>query len=453
MKVFAHEEISQEEADEIGFVPSALSEPRGVYSWCDNRCSDEAPRYMQIASMAIVEGGEARTINTCQRCHSEKPVHQGKQPLKSKEWREVVERKAHRGRLWKIFGCEQFLRGMWEYCSLKRAGQGRVLPKCALFAAAVCARPQRSPCPMVNATSSWWFGSARRRRERRLRCFLRHEEMAVRMALARASHHAVQRHPSTQTVSPPPAATNAATPAPSPVIEYVVPAPTVTHAALAPVFEYVAPAPVIEYIAPAPAMTCAAPSQQIPPAYTMTTVTPDVNFDITGLVNPRLSITAVETSAPQVVGSLPPFEEFDAPVYNQIHQEQIVAGETTHNTVESPAVQERVIVQEIPQLPFVERIQEQVVVTIEVLPHERVQQHTAKQIVHVPVIQIQEQSAVTGLVNPQMPITTVETSQVVGSCSLPEDFAAPVYNQVRQERIVATPQAQVIVQDIPEVSV
>ena len=37
-------------------------------------------------------------------------------------------------------------------------------------------------------------GSARRRRERRLRCFLRHEEMAVRMALAHATHHAVQRH-------------------------------------------------------------------------------------------------------------------------------------------------------------------------------------------------------------------------------------------------------------------
>ena len=37
-------------------------------------------------------------------------------------------------------------------------------------------------------------GSARRRRERRLRCFLRHEEMAASMALARASHHAVQRH-------------------------------------------------------------------------------------------------------------------------------------------------------------------------------------------------------------------------------------------------------------------
>ena len=115
-------------------------------------------------------------------------------------------------------------------------------------------------------------------------------------------------------------------PAPLPVIEHVVPAPVAAHAAPAPVFEYVAPAPVIEYIAPAPAMTFAVPSQQVPPAYTMTTVTPDVNFDIPGLVNPQFSITPVEASAPQVVGSL-----FDAPVYNQIHQEHI--GETTQNTV------------------------------------------------------------------------------------------------------------------------
>ena len=112
------------------------------------------------------------------------------------------------------------------------------------------------------------------------------------------------------------------------VIHHVVPAPVVSHAAPTPVFEYLAPAPVIEYIAPAPAVASAVPSQQLPPAYTMTTVTTDVNFDITGLVNPQFSTTVVGASAPHVVGSLPPFE-FDAPVYNQIHQEHIVAGETT----------------------------------------------------------------------------------------------------------------------------
>ena len=37
------------------------------------------------------------------------------------------------------------------------------------------------------------------------------------------------------------------------------------------------------------------------------------------------------------------FEEFIAPVYNQIHQEQIVAGMTTQHRVENPAVQDQVV--------------------------------------------------------------------------------------------------------------
>ena len=53
--------------------------------------------------------------------------------------------------------------------------------------------------------------------------------------------------------------------------------------------------------------------------------------------------------------------------------------------------------------------------TIEVIPQERVNLRTARQLVHVPVSQIQEQSAVTDLVNPQMSTTAVEPSQVVGS--------------------------------------
>ena len=50
-------------------------------------CSDKALRYMQIASMVVEEGGEARTINLCKQCCNERLVQQGKQPLKSKEWR------------------------------------------------------------------------------------------------------------------------------------------------------------------------------------------------------------------------------------------------------------------------------------------------------------------------------------------------------------------------------
>ena len=192
--------------------------------------------------------------------------------------------------------------------------------------------------------------SAGRRRERRIRSFFRHEQMAIKMAVVSAQHHSAQRCCSVaaQTDDEVPAATYAATASPaatfaataaSPMVEYVDPAPFVTYAA---------PAPVIEYIAPAPAMTYVASSQQLLLAYTITTDTTDDNLDVPGLVHTQFSSTAVETFAPQVVVSFPRYEEFSAPVYNQVHQEQIAAGETTENIAEIPVVQEHVIVQEIP---------------------------------------------------------------------------------------------------------
>ena len=186
-------------------------------------------------------------------------------------------------------------------------------------------------------------GSARRRRERRLRCFLRHEQMAVPVALARATHHAVQRHQCTQTVTL--AATDAATSAPLPVVEYIFSAPAVNHVAPAPVIDYVSSVPGIEYIAPAPGVTLSVPIQQLLPACTTTT-------DTTDLVYPQFSFPAVGAFSPPVVGSLP-LDEFDALVYNRIRQEQIVARETTENTFENPVVQEQVVIQEIPQAPQV----------------------------------------------------------------------------------------------------
>ena len=189
-------------------------------------------------------------------------------------------------------------------------------------------------------------GVARRRRERRLRAFLRREKLSLSMHMATVSHHSWHRagraDASTQTLTYTDAATCAATAAP----------------------EYVAPALVVEYIAPVPTGFLPVPSQQLPPTYTVTAVTTGVKLDTAVLVSPQFSGTAVEASAPQIVGSLPPFAEFTEPVYNQVHQEQIVAGEMTQNIIENPAVQEQVIVQEIP--PVVERIQEQIVETINV---------------------------------------------------------------------------------------
>ena len=112
-------------------------------------------------------------------------------------------------------------------------------------------------------------GAARRRRDRRLRAFLKHERVTVAMKLATIQHHSYLK-------------------------SGVVNVGVQVGSPLAPVTEYVAPA-------------------QVPPVYSTTTVTTD-------LVHPQFSSTAVVPSAPCVVGSLPPVEEFTGPVYDQVLQ-------------------------------------------------------------------------------------------------------------------------------------
>ena len=128
------------------------------------------------------------------------------------------------------------------------------------------------------------------------------------------------------------------------VTEYVAPASAVLCDGSAPVIEYVSSAPAIECVAPAPAVSFVVPSQQFPPVYTTTTVTNDDNSDMISLVYPQFSSTAVEPYAPRVVDSLLPLEEFTEPVYDQVHQEHVVASEMTENIAEIPVVQEQVIV-------------------------------------------------------------------------------------------------------------
>ena len=115
------------------------------------------------------------------------------------------------------------------------------------------------------------------------------------MQMATVSHHSVHRagraDASTQAMTFINAATCAATAAPSLVVEFVIPVPSVTYAAPAPVIEYVVPAPVIEYIAPSPA----------------------VSYPSSGLMNPQFSLTADETSkvhaAVQEISEIPVVEK------------------------------------------------------------------------------------------------------------------------------------------------
>ena len=62
--------LSQDEAEEISFVPSALSTPRGPMFWCDNRCSNKALRFWQFASVVVEDGKVSYTVNLCQQCYT-----------------------------------------------------------------------------------------------------------------------------------------------------------------------------------------------------------------------------------------------------------------------------------------------------------------------------------------------------------------------------------------------
>ena len=106
------------------------------------------------------------------------------------------------------------------------------------------------------------------------------------------------------------------------------------------------------------------------------------------------------------------------PVYNHIHQEQIVASETTQNILENRAVQEQVIVQEILQVSIVERIQDQIVSSaphaVGSFPPEKCDSHMYNQ--------IQQEQIVAG----EMTQHRVENQAVCVSHTVPhEDYALP----------------------------
>ena len=73
---------------------------------CDNQCSKKTLSYWQLASVLVNEGDEAYTIKLCQKCFSKHLQATGDKPVTNVQWRQVVERKAYRGRMWKMMGTE-----------------------------------------------------------------------------------------------------------------------------------------------------------------------------------------------------------------------------------------------------------------------------------------------------------------------------------------------------------
>ena len=63
--------MSWDEAEEISFVPSAISILQRPMFWCDNRCSDKALRFWQFASVVVEDGKESYTADLCRQCYNE----------------------------------------------------------------------------------------------------------------------------------------------------------------------------------------------------------------------------------------------------------------------------------------------------------------------------------------------------------------------------------------------
>ena len=107
----------------------------------------------------------------------------------------------------------------------------------------------------------------------------------------------------------------------------------------------------------------------------------------------------------------------------KIHQEQVVAGITTQQRVENPAVQEQVIVPEIPQAPQVqiaERIQEQIAEPIDVQSLAVTYAAHSQQLPSIiKAVATGVNLDMTSLVNPQFSIAGVEVSAPQVSGSLP----------------------------------
>ena len=226
-------------------------------------------------------------------------------------------------------------------------------------------------------------GAARRRRDRRLRAFLKHERMAVAMNLATIQHHSFLK-------------------------SGVVNVGVQEGSPLSPVTEYVAPA-------------------LLPPVYSTTTVT-------TGLVYPQFSSTAVVPSAPCVVGSLPPVEEFTEPVYDQVLQEHIAASELMEKSAEFPVVLEQVIVQEFPDdfapLPPV------VVFSVPVYAHDHQEQISASEMtVDIAEISVVHQQVIVGMRG----AAEVRPHSALGGSPGPCDAVAPWLRRGRQHRCQVPP--------------
>ena len=91
--------LSKEEAEEISFVPNAISVPQKPLFRCDNRHSQKTLSFWQFASVVIKEDEESYTTNVCQKCYNKSLVERGGKPLTKVA---VVRVCGDKGASWKV---------------------------------------------------------------------------------------------------------------------------------------------------------------------------------------------------------------------------------------------------------------------------------------------------------------------------------------------------------------
>ena len=79
---------------------------------CDNRCDKEGVTFHQHAATVVGERGAAHAINLCKQRYNVMRLKRGERKVTASRWREMIEEKAFRGKLWVAFATEQFVRIM-----------------------------------------------------------------------------------------------------------------------------------------------------------------------------------------------------------------------------------------------------------------------------------------------------------------------------------------------------
>ena len=117
--------MDQEEAEEISFVPSAISVPQKPLCRCDNQCSEKTLSFWQLASV-VMKKGEGIIHNQFMPAMIQQ-ASGGKrgQTVDKVAVDEFVEKKTHRGRFWKMMGKKTVRTIDVEHFCQERAGVKR----------------------------------------------------------------------------------------------------------------------------------------------------------------------------------------------------------------------------------------------------------------------------------------------------------------------------------------